>query len=83
MNPPKTRKRQKHVAVINPDDELRLLRIEEVALLAGVSELTVMRYVRNKKLRCVRFGRATRFQRQDVKQFIHGFTTTGPRKRTK
>lgn len=63
----------------NDHDPLRLLTTDEVAALLQVHPLTVRRAVANKKLRCIRLGRSTRFRREDVTKYVHQMSTTGTR----
>lgn len=49
-----------------------LLTVREVASYLNVSPRTVRRLVASRQLRCVRFGRALRFEQADVVRFVTG-----------
>jgi excisionase family DNA binding protein len=51
---------------------LQLLTLGEVAEVAAVSPSTVKRAVRFGELKAIRFGRAVRFDPEDVQRWIEG-----------
>ena len=48
----------------------RILKVKEVAELLKLNILTVYEYVRDGKLKAIRFGRSYRIEEKDLEKFI-------------
>ena len=55
----------------------QLYTVEQVATYLQLNTMTVMRYAKSGVLGSIKFGRAVRFSKQQVEDFVSSFTRVG------
>jgi len=55
----------------------QLYTVEQVATYLQLNTMTVMRYAKSGALGSIKFGRAVRFSKQQLEDFVNSFTRVG------